>query len=62
MQEDLDNNNLLKNKLAQIQKEASKLSGKLIAVEKEEANTNSVPITVQKEVNLAEKQATRNLD
>ena len=54
-----NNNNLLENKLVQIQKEASRLSGKLIANEEEEANTNSVPITVQKEVNLAEKHATR---
>ena len=56
-----NNNNLLQNKLVQIQKEASRLSRKLIAVEEEEANTNSVPITVQKEVNLAEKQETRTL-
>ena len=54
-----NNNNLLENKLVQIQKEASILSRKQILVEEKEANTNSVPITVQKEFNLAEKQATR---
>ena len=54
-----NNNKLLENKLVQIQKEASIISGKLIADEEEEANKNSVPITVQKEFNLAEKKATK---
>ena len=53
------NNNLLENKVAQIQKEASKLSGKQIQVEEEEINTNLVFVTVQKEVNPAEKQTTK---
>ena len=52
------NNNILENKVAQIHKEASRVSGKQIQVE-EEANTNLVPITVQEEVSLAEKQARR---
>ena len=59
LEEIQNNNNLLENKLVQIQKEASRLSEKLIAVEEEEAITNLVPITIQNEVNLAEKQATR---
>ena len=54
-----NNNNLLEDKLVQIQKEASRLSRKLIPVEEEETNANLVPIIVQKEVNPAEKQATR---
>ena len=54
-----NNNNILENKLVQIQKEASKLFRKLIPVEEEETNTNSVPITVEKEVNPTKKQSTR---
>ena len=57
-----NNNNLLQKKLVQIHKEESKLSSEQIIVEEEETNTNSFPITVQKEVNLAEKQTTRNPD
>ena len=54
-----NNNNLLENKLAQSHKEASRLSRKVIPIEEEETNTNSIPVTVQKEVNPTEKQATR---
>ena len=54
-----NNNNLLENKLVQIQKEASRLSRKQILVEEEETNTNSVPFIVQKEVNSVEKHKTR---
>ena len=56
-----NNNNLLENKLVQIQKEASRLYRRQIQVEEKETNTNLVPITVQKEVNPAEKQETRTL-
>ena len=45
------NNNLLENKVAQIQKEASRLSRKKIQVEEKEINTNSVFVIVQKDVN-----------
>ena len=51
--------NRLQKKIVQIQKEASRLFEKQIQVEEGETNKNSVPVTVQKEVNLAEKQTTR---
>ena len=53
------NNNLLENKVAQFQMEASRHSGRQIQVEEEEINTNSIFVTLQKEVNPTEKQATR---
>ena len=53
------NNNLLENKVAQIWKEASRLSGKQILVEKEEININSVFVTIQKVVNPTKKQTTK---
>ena len=43
----------------QIQKEASRLSGKQIQDEGEEINTNSVFVIVQKEVNPTKKQTTK---
>ena len=56
------NNNLLENKVEQIQKDTFRLLGKQMQVEEEEININSVFVTFQKEVNLAEKQTTRNPD
>ena len=44
----------MENKVAQIQKETSRIFRKQIQVEEEEINTNSVFITVQKEVNPIE--------
>ena len=46
-----NNNNLLENKLVQIQKEVLRRNNKLVQFEEETTNRNLVPFTVQKEVN-----------